>query len=150
VTSAQIIYNMLEQPLGPDVFAAANQTGRGVMCRVPHASGILEGTYTLETTFSADDHRSFRTKTSDMRREWLDKGLKKVEKLDFLVAHTGRTLAQAALQFVWSEPSMAAAIPNIYDMKQLEEFAAAPDTAPLTEGELAQIHDLYEHDFYLE
>jgi len=150
VTSVQIIYNMLEQPLGPDVFDAARQSGGGVMCRVPHASGILEGVYTKETTFAADDHRSFRTKTSDMRREWLEKGLKKVEKLDFLTKETGRTLSQAAIQFVLSEPVMAAAIPNIYDLKQLEEFAAAPDKPMLSQSELAQIRNLYDHDFYLE
>lgn len=150
VASAQIIFNMLEQPLGPDVFAAARETGGGVMCRVPHASGILEGSYTTQTEFSASDHRSFRTKTTEMRREWLDRGLRKIEKLQFLTRDTGRTISQAALQFVWSEPAMAAAVPNIYDMRQLEEFAAAAETAPLSERELAQIKELYDHDFYLE
>jgi aryl-alcohol dehydrogenase-like predicted oxidoreductase len=149
VDSVQIIYNLLEQVLGPDVFAAAADTGGGVMCRVPHASGILEGTYTTETEFSPNDHRSFRVKTTEMRREWLDKGLKKVEKLDFLLRGTGRTLAQSALQFVLAQPTMTAAVPNIYDMKQLEEFAAAGDVAPLTTDELAKVKDLYDNDFYL-
>ncbi len=149
VDSVQIIYNLLEQPLGPDVFAAARDTGGGVMCRVPHASGILEGTYTTETEFSPNDHRSFRTKTTEMRKAWLDTGLKKIEKLEFLLKGTGRTLAQAALQFVWSEPTMAAAVPNIYDAKQLEEFAAAADAPALTAEEFAKVQDLYANEFYL-
>lgn len=149
VASAQLIYNLLEQPLGPRIFEAARETGGGVMCRVPHSSGLLEGVYTSQTEFAPDDHRSFRLKTSEGRKEWLEKGLQRVEKLDFLLRDTGRTLAQAALQFVWSEPTMASAVPNIYDQKQLEEFASAADTAPLTPDEIAKIEDLYERDFYL-
>lgn len=148
VTSVQIIYNLLEQPLGPETFAAARETGGGVMCRVPHASGILEDVYTTETEFAANDHRSFRVKSDEMRKAWLDTGLRKVEKLRFLLG--GRTLGQAALQYVWSEPTMASAVPNVYDYKQLEEMAAAPETPELTAEEVAKVRDLYEHDFYLE
>jgi len=149
VTSAQLIYNLLEQGLGPQVFQAARDTGGGVMCRVPHSSGLLEGVYTSETEFAADDHRSFRVKTSEARKEWLEKGLQRVEMLDFLMRDTGRTLAQAALQFVWNELAMACAVPNIYDSRQLEEFARAAETAPLTAEEMAKISDLSAHDCYL-
>lgn len=119
------------------------------MCRVPHASGLLEGQFTSDTDFGPNDHRFFRIKTSEARREWLDRGLLKIEKLDFLTRVTGRTLSQAALQYVWSEPTMACAIPNIYDMKQLEEFAAGADAPPLTEGEHAEVDRLYAADFGL-
>ncbi len=149
VTSVQIIYNLLEQMLGPDVFAAARMTGGGVMCRVPHASGLLEGQYTTDTEFAPNDHRQFRVKTTDARKQWLDRGLLKVEKLDFLTKGTGRTLSQAALQYLWCEPAMTCAIPNIYDMKQLEEFAGAPDVAPLTDEEKRRIDELVESDFGL-
>ena len=149
VTSAQIIFNLLEQMLGDEVFAAARETGGGVMCRVPHASGLLEGQFTAETDFGPNDHRFFRVKTSEARREWLDRGLLKIEKLDFLTRTTGRTLSQAALQYVWSEPAMACAIPNIYDIKQLEEFAAAADTLPLSAAEVAEVDKLYVQDFGL-
>lgn len=149
VTCVQMIYNLLEQGLGAPIFEAARKAGRGTMCRVPHSSGLLEGAYTSQTEFSSDDHRSFRVKTSDARKEWLEKGLERVEKLDFLIRDTGRTLAQAALQFVWSQPTMACAVPNIYDQRQLEEFAAAAETSPLTNAELASIQNLCDHDFYL-
>ena len=147
VTSVQLIYNLFEQALGPQIFAAASQAGGGAMCRVPHSSGLLEGAYTSETEFAAGDHRSFRLKSSEARKEWLDKGLLRVEKLDFLQRGAGRTLAQSALQFVWSEPTMACAVPNIYDMRQLAEFAAAADTAPLTAAELERIRELAARDF---
>ena len=62
---------------------------------------------------------------------------------------TGRTLGQAALQWLWSEPLLATALPNIYDEKQLEELCAAPDTPALTRDELATVKDLYAHNFGL-
>jgi len=149
MTSVQIIYNLLEQMLGPDVFAAARETGGGVMCRVPHASGLLEGSYTAQTEFAPGDHRNFRVSTNEKRKAWLEDGLQKIECLDFLIKGTGRTLGQAALQWLWSEPLLATALPNIYDEKQLEELCAAPDTAPLTADEVARVRALYAGNFGL-
>lgn len=145
----QIIYNLLEQALGEAICPAARTRGVPVLVRVPHASGLLEGSYSEETQFSANDHRSFRLTTDAMRKQWLLDGLKKIEKLGFLTAEAGRTLGQAAIQFILSESSIASALPNIYDARQLEEFAAASDTPPLTAEELRRVADLYAHDFYL-
>jgi aryl-alcohol dehydrogenase-like predicted oxidoreductase len=149
IASVQIIFNLLEQMLGPDVFDAAKSASGGVMCRVPHASGLLEGNYTTETNFAPNDHRRFRVKTNNARHEWLERGLLRVERLKFLIEDTGRTLAQAALQYTWTEPTMACSIPNIYDHGQLEEFAAAADAPPLTPGEIVRINELYATDFDL-
>ena len=46
--------------------------------RVTHASGMLEGKYTEDTVFPANDHRRHRP------RSWLINGVKKVRTLDFL------------------------------------------------------------------
>jgi aryl-alcohol dehydrogenase-like predicted oxidoreductase len=64
----QIIYNMLEQQPGRRFIEPARELGIGLLVRVPHSSGMLEGQYTLETTFSETDHRSHRS------REWLVTG----------------------------------------------------------------------------
>ncbi|BDI34476.1 general stress protein [Capsulimonas corticalis] len=149
VASVQIIYNLLEQQLGERVFAAARETGGGVMVRVPHASGLLEGNYTTETEFAPGDHRNWRITSTDKRKAWLEDGLKKIAQLEFLTDGTGRTLGQAALQFLWSEPTLASALPNIYDEQQLEEFCAAPDQTPLTDEEIARIKGLYAENFGL-
>jgi aryl-alcohol dehydrogenase-like predicted oxidoreductase len=149
VASVQIIYNLLEQQLGADVFTAARDTGGGVMVRVPHASGLLEGSYTTETEFAPGDHRNFRVNTSERRKAWLEDGLKKIEQLDFLIRDTGRTLGQAALQFVWTEPALTCALPNIYDQAQLEEFCAAAAAPALTKEETDRIAELYVGNFGL-
>ncbi|MEX2247894.1 MAG: aldo/keto reductase [Dehalococcoidia bacterium] len=135
------IYNMFEQDPGRDFFPIARELGVGVLVRVPHSSGMLEGRYTAATTFSENDHRRHRTP------EWLEEGLRKLETLRFLTEGRGRTIGQAALQFILSEPSVASAFPNIYDEEQLVEFAAASDTPGFTADELARVEELYACDF---
>ena len=144
LSALQIIHNLLEQDPGRDLIAAAREGGTGLMARVPHSSGMLEGKYTLATTFPPEDHRSHRP------REWLVNGLKKLEQLTFLYQDRGMTIAQAALKWLLAEPLMMTTLPNIYEAEQLLEFAEAPDKRDFTEEDLARVADLYEHDFGLE
>lgn len=135
------IYNMFEQDPGRDFFPVARERGVGVLVRVPHSSGMLEGRYTADTVFGENDHRRHRT------REWLEQGLRKLETLTFLTERRGRAIGQAALQFVLSEPSVSSVLPNIYDDEQLVEFAAAADTPEFTPAELERVAALYAQDF---
>jgi aryl-alcohol dehydrogenase-like predicted oxidoreductase len=139
--SVQIIYNLLEQMLGPGTFEAARACGAGVLVRVPHSSGLLEGNLALDTEFAPHDHRRHRP------REWLVDGLRKIERLDFLRRGGQRTLGQAALQFVLTEASVVSALPNIYEEKQLAEFAGAVAAPDLSADELQQIAELYADNF---
>ncbi len=148
-TAVQIIYNMLEQVLGASICPVAQSHDVPVFVRVPHASDMLLERVTEDTVFAANDHRSFRQVNPAMRHEWQTKGVKKVELLRFLTDGTGRTLGQAAIQFLLSQPSIVSIFPNIYDEPLLEELAAASDTPPLTESERNEVARLYEHNFYL-
>jgi aryl-alcohol dehydrogenase-like predicted oxidoreductase len=138
------IYNLLEQDPGRDFFPIAEEHGIGILVRVPHSSGMLEGKYTLETKFDEKDHRSHRPRT------WLIEGLQKIERLKFLTEGRGRTLAQAALQFILAQPSVVTVLPNIYNEGQLKEFAQASETPRLTKEELGRISELYERHFDVE
>jgi aryl-alcohol dehydrogenase-like predicted oxidoreductase len=140
----QIIHNLLEQDPGSDFIAAAREHDCGLWARVPHSSGMLEGKYTIETTFPKNDHRSHRP------RSWLIEGLKKIEQLDFLTEGREQTLGQAALKWLLAEPCMTTTLPNIYGEEQLEEFAAAPDLPDLTKDDLEKIAALYAENFGVE
>jgi aryl-alcohol dehydrogenase-like predicted oxidoreductase len=145
VTSVQHIYNMLEQYPGSKIQDAASDNGKDTMflIRVTHSSGMLEGHYTAETTFPPTDHRSHRP------RSWLLNGVKKVDQLRFLEG-PDRTLGQAALQWLLADQRVASTLPNVYDEKQLVEFAAAPESPELTPDELERVHALYASGFGLE
>jgi aryl-alcohol dehydrogenase-like predicted oxidoreductase len=143
IAGLQQIYNLLEQEPGRRLTQACSARGVGAVCRVTHSSGLLEGKYTLDTTFDKTDHRSHR------KREWLVEGLQKVDQLAFLTEGTGRTIGQAALQWLLASPAIASTLPNIYNEEQLVEFAEAADVSPLTDEELARVQALYDANFGL-
>jgi aryl-alcohol dehydrogenase-like predicted oxidoreductase len=101
---------------------------------------MLEGRYTVDTVFPPGDHRNHRPK------QWLINGVKKVETLRFL-EEPGRTLGQAAIQWLLAEPRVMSVLPNIYDREQLLEFAAAPDTPRLSQAELDRVAELFKENF---
>ncbi|SMB94866.1 aldo/keto reductase [Deinococcus hopiensis] len=147
----QIIYNLLEQVLGEQILPVAEQEGVGVMARVPHASGLLEGYMTLDTEFEPGDHRNWRMTTNARRKAWMEDGLKKVEQLDAqFVQGRGRTIGQLALQFALRSPAMASVLPNIYSLENLEEYAASFDAVPLGDDEYSGLQKLYKANFGME
>jgi aryl-alcohol dehydrogenase-like predicted oxidoreductase len=150
VDTVYIIYNVLEPMLGEALFDAGRRQQTSFLVRVPHASGLLDGTVTEETVFAQGDHRVHRVSTEECKRAWQVDGLKKARQLRFLTRGSGRTLAQAAIQYVLSEPSVASVLPNIYTEAQLREFAAAPETPGIAQDELKQIAQLSAANFGLE
>lgn len=141
IGTIQMIWNVLEQHPGTAMIEAARKYAPhcGFNIRVTHASGMLEGKYTEETTFAANDHRRHRP------RSWLVNGLKKVRTLDFLT--TEMTLGQAALKWLLAEPLVITTLPNVYDAEQLTEFAAASDLPDLTPAQLARVDELSRTNF---
>jgi len=107
--------------------------------RVTHASGMLEGKYTEDTVFPANDHRRHRP------RSWLTNGVKKLRTLDFLT--TEMTIGQAALKWLLAEPLVVTTLPNIYDVEQLKEFAEASDKPELSSAQMERVAELAETNF---
>src|SRR5204863_9161809 len=107
--------------------------------RVTHESGMLEGKYTEDTVFAANDHRRHRP------RSWLTNGLRKIRTLDILT--TQMTLGQAALKWLLAEPRVVTTLPNIYDLEQLEEFAEASDKPDLSPLQMERVGDLAGRNF---
>jgi aryl-alcohol dehydrogenase-like predicted oxidoreductase len=141
VDAVQTVYNLLEQEPGRTFAEAARQSGgrTALISRVPHATDVLTGTTTLETTYPEGDHRNFRNRTM------LADLFAKVKTVDFL-AET-RTLAQAALAFVVAQPAFTTVLPTLTTIRELEEYAASVDH-PLSDEELARIEELRMANFH--
>ena len=141
IGTIQMIWNILEQHPGSAMIEAAREHAPDCVfnIRVTHASGMLEGNYTEDTTFPENDHRRHRP------RSWLVNGLKKIRTLDFLT--TQMTLGQAALKWLLAEPRVITTLPNIYDDAQLAEFAAASGKIDLDEQQLARVAELAAKNF---
>lgn len=140
----QTVYNMLEQDPGRRFLREAAEVGAGVLARVPHASGALEGKITKETTFAAGDHRSFRN------RQMLVDLLDKAETLRWLHEDGRRTVAQLALQYIVAQPGISSVLPTMTSIEQLDEFTGALDAPALTDEELQRIDALYADNFGVE
>jgi aryl-alcohol dehydrogenase-like predicted oxidoreductase len=141
IGTIQMIWNVLEQHPGTAMIDAARELAPDCCfnIRVTHASGLLEGKYTEDTVFPPNDHRRHRP------RSWLTNGLKKLRALDFLT--TDMTLGQAALKWLLAEPLVVTTLPNIYDLEQLAEFAAASDKPELTAAQMQRVTELVEKNF---
>ena len=73
--------------------------------------------------------------------------LKHARELQFLAQDTGRTLAQSALRFCLAQPTITSVLPNITNLHDLAEYAAAPDTANLYPEEEERLQELWEELF---
>lgn len=144
IGTVQMIWNVLEQHPGTAMIEAARAHAPDCRfnVRVTHASGMLEGKYTEDTVFPANDHRRHRP------RSWLVNGIRKVRTLDFLTARM--TLGQAALKWLLAEPMVITTLPNIYDGEQLDEFAAASDMPDLSEDDMRRVAELAARNFGVE
>ena len=140
----QIIYSILEQEPARSWFPLAEERQTGLVTRVPHASGMLDGTYTKNTVFDENDHRSHR------RQEWLSSSLAKIAHLDFLMENMDATIGQIAIKFALSGGMVASTLPNITNLPQLREFAGTSETEDIPQEFLERIIELYDENFYVE
>ncbi|SCL53524.1 aldo/keto reductase [Micromonospora yangpuensis] len=149
VASVQIILNAVRLKPLERVLPAAAAAGVGIIARVPLASGLLSGRYDEQTTFPADDHRTFNRhgEAFDVGETFsgvdFDRGLAVVRRLVPLLG-PDRTMAQFALRWIIDQPGVTVVIPGARDADQARLNAAAAKLAPLSEAELAAVRDTYD------
>ncbi|MFN3421329.1 MAG: aldo/keto reductase [Armatimonadota bacterium] len=136
-STCQLDYSILNRAPEKDLLPYCQEQNIGVIVRGPLAMGILSGKFTPDTVFTDDVRRSWN---EGERRERFLRRLQVVEKLRFL-ERDGRTMAQAALQFVLSHPAVSCAIPGAKSPQQAEANAGAGDGI-LTPEELAAINEV--------
>jgi aryl-alcohol dehydrogenase-like predicted oxidoreductase len=119
---AQLVrYNLLDQKKANEEIPRISRTGQGVVAVHVLAGGALGG-----------------------KRDHPYGG--RVEALKCLVK-PGRSLVQAAIQFVLANESVSAAMIRVSSIAHLEEVVSAPDAAPLTGQDLEQIFEHWANRF---
>ena len=130
VASVQIIFNPLRLKPLDEVLPAAQAAGVGILARVPLASGLLSGKYTTDTTFAANDHRTY-----NRHGEAFDRG-ETFSGVDFEVGiqaanelaaalPDGVSLPQASLAWIMSRPGVTSVIPGARNTRQAVSNAEA-------------------------
>jgi len=147
--TVQIILNAFRRKPLDEVLPAAHAARVGIIARVPLASGLLSGRYTHETSFAADDHRTFNRhgEAFDAGETFsgvdFDTGVDAAREFAAL-APAGATPAQAALRWVIQQPGVSTVIPGARNPEQAEQNAAAAALPPFSGAGLAAIADLYD------
>jgi aryl-alcohol dehydrogenase-like predicted oxidoreductase len=100
--------------------------------------GLLTGKFTADSTIPENDVRfgwDFRAGAQAER-------LKKLDALREVLTQDGRTLAPAALGWLWARSEVTIPIPGFKTVAQVEENAAALRLGPLTPAQMQEIERL--------
>jgi aryl-alcohol dehydrogenase-like predicted oxidoreductase len=157
VATVQIILNAFRLKPLDAVLPAAIAAGVGIIARVPLASGLLSGTYTAETTFAANDHRTYNRDGSafDVGETFsgvdFARGVAAAQEFAALVAAdaaaSGFSTAQVALAWVAQLDGVSAVIPGARNVAQAESNAAAGSVPRLSPEFTAAVTQLYDREF---
>jgi aryl-alcohol dehydrogenase-like predicted oxidoreductase len=169
----QIILNPFRRKPLDAVLPAAVAAGVAVIARVPLASGLLSGRYTLDTVFGADDHRSYNRhgEAFDVGETFSGvdyaTGVRAAAEFGAIVAAPGAfagettggagaagdaapATATAALRWAIQQPGVTTVIPGARNAEQARQNAVAGSLPPLTEDALDRIEALYDACFRAE
>lgn len=141
--AVQTVFNAFEQVPGQhfiDTIREQHAT-TNLIPRVPHSSGLLNEQVTPETELADDDHRAYRPD------EWYETGWEKIDALRFLERDGERTMGQAAIQWLLSHDEVATVTPTFRTITDIDEWATAPDTPPLSPEETERVRGLAETNF---
>lgn len=137
----QQAYRLLYTLPAKELFPLCQTHDVGVIARENFYFGFLTGTIARETVFDDhDDRRKFSP-------AFIDAVLARVEKLKFLTE--GRTMTQAALQFVLATPGVHGVIPGAMTVSEVEDNVRASGGKPISAGEMAEIMALEARDYDL-
>jgi myo-inositol catabolism protein IolS len=135
--SCQINYSIVNQTAAADILPYCLENDVGTLIRGPIAQGVLAGKFTSTSTF--DDIVRAGWNQGEGRQRFL-RQLAQAEQVRFL-ERPGRTLAQAALQYVLANPGVTTPIPGAKNVAQIRSNALAAD-GELTSRELARVQEI--------
>ncbi len=129
IITDQVGYHLFDLRAEPEIIPFCRDNGMGIMAYGSLAHGLLTGTMTPETTFEEDDWRRGLSAFGQplFQGEHFLANLKKVDTLKEMAADRGFSVAQLALAWVASEPTVSVALAGTRRPEEMEENAAAGD-----------------------
>ena len=125
--------------LADDVLAVCDECDVGSINKSPLASGLLTGKFNADSKIA--DPQEWRSRV-DFRAEGMTEFLKKLDTLRDVLTSDGRTLAQAALGWIWAHSERTVPIPGFKTVEQVEENVGAMEFGPLSEEQMTTIDDI--------
>jgi aryl-alcohol dehydrogenase-like predicted oxidoreductase len=147
--SVQIIFNMFRPKPAEELFAVARAKRIGILARVPLASGLLSGKFSLTSEFSDTDHRRYNRhgEKFDVGETFsgvdYETGLRAVDELRAVVP-SGASMAQTALRWTLMFPEVSAAIPGARNASQVQENIRALELEALSDDAMRRVSEVYD------
>ena len=148
LASLQIIFNIFRQKPIPALFDKAKEKGVALIVRLPLASGLLAGKFSVDSTFAEDDHRHYN-KDGDAFNVGetfaglpFAKGVALADQLKPLVP-AGMTMAQFAQRWVLDFDAVSAIIPGATRPNQVLSNVSVSDLPPLSADLHNKLREIY-------
>jgi aryl-alcohol dehydrogenase-like predicted oxidoreductase len=129
VDTVQVIYNVFDQSPEDELFPACREHGVGVIARVPLDEGGLTGTIGPDTEFPEGDFRA-----SYFGGERTHELGERVSAITADLGVAAGELAETALRFVLSEPTVSTVIPGMRSVRNVERNVAVSDGRGIPDG----------------
>jgi aryl-alcohol dehydrogenase-like predicted oxidoreductase len=147
--TVQIIFNCFRQRPAEEFFAEAKRRKVGILARVPLASGLLTGKFSVDSTFPADDHRNFNRhgESFDVGETFsgvdFHAGLAAVEELRRLLP-PGVSMSQFALRWILMFDAVTCAIPGGKHPEQVADNCRASGLPVLSDETMTSVREIYD------
>lgn len=153
VSALQVIFNVLRQKPLEELFPSAYEKGVGILARVPLASGLLTGKFTVDSTFEKEDHRHFNRdgQAFNVGETFsgleFKKGVELSEKVSWI--QEGReNMTRAALKWILEHEAVSAVIPGFKTQKQVEDNLRALEVKGFSEEEMEKLATFYKEEVH--
>ena len=149
VATVQVVLNVFRRKPLEQVLPAAVAAAVGVIARVPLASGLLSGRYDEQTTFAADDHRTYNRQGEafDVGETFsgvpYDVGVAAAREVAALTP-SGTDTASFALRWVLDQQGVTAVIPGARNAGQVRGNVSAADLPSLTPQQQEDLREVYD------
>ncbi len=134
----QVVYNMFNRWVEPELLDASLEEGVGLIFFSPLAQGMLTDRY---RNGIPEDSRAAKPKTFLRREQVTEDKLSRVRRLNEIAKARGQNLAQMALAWVLRHPGATSALIGASHVQQIEDCAAAVQKLDFSHEELRAIEE---------
>ncbi len=148
ISAIEVIFNMFRLKPLDTLLPLAAEKNVGIIARVPLASGLLTGKYTMDTVFAPGDHRSYNREGAAFDKGETFSGVPYatgIEAAEALKKVFGTAdLAPIAIRWILMHPAVSVVIPGASRASQVKENVRAAELPALSPEEMQSVREVYD------
>ncbi len=154
ISSIQIIFNLFRQNVAEELFELAQKKNVGIIARVPLASGLLSGKFSLETTFTSNDHRHYNANGEYFNVGETFSGVPFARGVGFSnelkkILPEGK-LSQMAIRWILDHPAVTSVIPGASNPNQVVSNMEVSELNRIPADVMTKLRNYYDENIFQE